>query len=399
MFLKGSQAMSTAADPRISSDPVTPPAAGGLKRTPLYAVHVALGGKVIPFAGWELPVQYRGLIEEHKAVREGVGVFDVSHMGELWLSGKDAVKNLNALTCNDVALVEVGQAQYTALLNEKGGVIDDLIIYRLAEQEFLLCVNASNSDADFAWISSHLTGDVAFTNRSREFGLLALQGPKAEDVVKSDRELAPLLDLKPFRVARITWRSIELIAARTGYTGEDGFELFVPWGEAVQLWEYLVNDCKVEPIGLGARDTLRLEAGYPLHGHELDVDHSALESGLAWIVKMEKGEFIGRTALEDGACVRELIPFKLIEPGIARHGDTVIDSSGEVLGVVTSGTRSPSLGVSIGLARVVKSAHLSAPGGPLGISIRGRAVRGEVVKLPFYRRRKRASIPIPIQNV
>jgi aminomethyltransferase len=363
-----------------------------LKRTPLYNAHVALGGKVIPFAGWELPVQYRGLIEEHKAVRENVGVFDVSHMGELWLTGTDAARNLNAITCNDVSIVEVGQAQYTALLNERGGVIDDLIIYRLGENEFLLCVNASNSDTDFQWIKSHLSGDTTLINRSHEFGLLALQGPKVEDVLKSDGELASLLALKPFRVARVIWRQIELIVARTGYTGEDGFELFVPWGAAAQLWEYLVNERKVEPVGLGARDTLRLEAGYPLHGHELDADHSALESGLGWIVKMDKGEFIGREALKDTGCVRELISFKLSEPGIARHGDHIVDNTGEILGVVTSGTRSPSLGVSIGLARVAKIAHLSVPGALMSVSIRGRAVCGEVVKLPFYRRRRRASI-------
>jgi aminomethyltransferase len=391
-FQIGSPAMSTATDPQSSSDSVASSNQGALKRTPLYEAHVALGGKVIPFAGWELPVQYRGLIEEHKVVRESVGVFDVSHMGELWLTGKDAARNLNALTCNDVSIVEVGQAQYTALLNDKGGVIDDLIIYRLGEHEFLLCVNASNSDGDFQWIKSHLTGDVTFVNRSHEFGLLALQGPRAHEIVKCDRELLPLLDLKPFRVARVQWRNIELIGARTGYTGEDGFELFVPWSETTRLWGYLVSECKVEPIGLGARDTLRLEAGYPLHGHELDVDHSALESGLAWIVKMEKGEFVGRTALQKRECVQELIPFKLNEPGIARHGDHIVDSTGEVLGVVTSGTRSPSLGISIGLARVVKGALLSKPGAGLSVSIRGRAVHGEVVKLPFYRRRRRASV-------
>jgi len=386
--------MSTAADPHISSESVESSTEGVLKRTPLYDAHVTLGGKVIPFAGWELPVQYRGLIEEHKAVREGVGVFDVSHMGELWLTGKDAASNLNALTCNDVSIVEVGQAQYTALLNDKGGVIDDLIIYRLGDEEFLLCVNASNSDTDFQWIKSHLKGDVTFINRSCEFGLLAVQGPRAEDLVKGDDELASLSALKPFRVARIKWRQIELIGARTGYTGEDGFELFVPWSSATLLWEYLVNECKVEPIGLGARDTLRLEAGYPLHGHELDTDHSALESGLGWIVKIEKGEFIGGAALKGAECVRELIAFKLNQPGIARHGDHIVDSTGEVLGIVTSGTRSPSLGVSIGLARVVKGAHLATPGAELSVSIRGRAVSGEVVKLPFYRRRRRASISV-----
>jgi aminomethyltransferase len=363
-----------------------------LKRTPLYAAHVALGGKVVPFAGWELPVQYRGLIEEHKAVREGAGVFDVSHMGELWLTGTDAARNLNYLTCNDVSLVGVGQAQYTALLNDRGGVIDDLIIYRLGENEFLLCVNASNSDADYQWIKSHLSGDTTFINRSDEFGLLALQGPQVENILKSDNELAPLLALKPFRVARVLWRHTELIGARTGYTGEDGFELFVHWDAATKLWDYLVNERKVEPIGLGARDTLRLEAGYPLHGHELDVDHSALESGLGWIVKMNKGDFIGRNALIESDCVRELVPFKLNEPGIARHGDYIFDTTGENFGIVTSGTRSPSLGVSIGLARVAKIAHLSVPGAVMSASIRGRAVQGEVVKLPFYRRRRRASV-------
>ena len=368
-----------------------------LRRTPLYDSHVALGGKVIPFAGWELPVQYQGLIEEHRAVRQNVGVFDVSHMGELWLTGKDALKNLNQLTCNDVSLVEVGQAQYNALLNEQGGVIDDLIMYRLAEEEFLLCVNASNSDTDFDWIKSHLAGDVTFINCSQEFGLLALQGPRVTEIIKNDSELAPLLSLKPFRVARLQWRQIKLIGARTGYTGEDGFELFVPWNATTKLWEYLIQECKVTPVGLGARDTLRLEAGYPLHGHELDLEHNALESGLSWIVKMEKGDFIGRSALQECSLNRELIPFKLNQPGIARQGDHIVNSNGEIFGVVTSGTRSPSLGVSIGLARVAKTAHssdieASGIGAPLIISIRGRAVTGEIVKLPFYSRRRRAHI-------
>jgi aminomethyltransferase len=381
------------------------------KTTPLYNNHRALGGKLIEFAGWMLPVEYGaeirgtntdekkgGLISEHLAVRRDIGVFDVSHMGQLLLSGDDALANLNYLTCNDVSKVAVGRAQYTALLNAEGGVIDDLIIYRLDQNEFMLCVNASNTEIAFSWIKDHLTGDVSVVDSSREFGLLALQGRKVRELMtkigaefKSRKAIS---DLKPFDVMRVLWpvgdREVSLIVAATGYTGEDGFEFFVPWSDTPLLWDYFVNVCQVVPIGLGARDTLRLEAGYPLHGHELDQNHSALESGLGWIVKFNKGDFIGREALlsTKDNLLRHLIPFRLKETGIARHGDHVLDELGEVVGVVTSGTRSPLLGQAIGLARVLCSVGAGgatfAAGAPLTVLIRGRRVLGEITRLPFF---------------
>jgi aminomethyltransferase len=359
-------------------------------RTPLYNAHITLGGKLIPFAGWELPVQYSGLIQEHKAVRTGVGIFDVSHMGEFWLYGPDASNNLQRLCCNDIAVVGEGQAQYSALLNESGGVIDDLIIYRVAPTTYLLCVNASNITTDFGWITSHLEGDVHFIDRSKDFGLLALQGPHAERVLKMDRELTQLTTMKPFSVMMISWRTIPLIVARTGYTGEDGFEFFTPWDSTESVWTYFVNEHNVIPIGLGARDTLRLEAGYPLHGHELAPDISALESGLNWIVKREKGDFIGREAILKNATINSLIGFTLSDAGIARHGDAVVDENGTQIGVVTSGTRSPTLEKSIGIARLPKVKNVV--GGSILVRVRRKVLTGQIVKLPFFQRRKRTKV-------
>jgi len=317
-------------------------------------------------------------------------------MGEFWLYGRDAAATLQRICCNDVSLVAEGQAQYTALLNESGGVIDDLIIYRVAPTTFLLCVNASNTATDFAWIQSHLEREVTFIDRSADFGLLALQGPQAESVIKMDRELATLANMKPFSVMTLSWRTIFLIVARTGYTGEDGFEFFIPWDATESLWNYLVNEHNVFPIGLGARDTLRLEAGFPLHGHELTADCSALESGLGWIVKREKGAFIGLDALlnarvDQNSVPRSLIGFMLTDAGIARHGDIVVDMNDNEIGVVTSGTRSPSLERSIGLARILKSKNVV--GTRIAIRVRSKTLHGEIVRMPFYQRRKRTKLP------
>jgi aminomethyltransferase len=365
-----------------------------MKRTPLYDEHVRLGGKMVEFAGWDMPVQYAGVIAEHVAVRERVGLFDVSHMGEIWVTGPEAEKALEYLTCNRVSSLYDGKAQYSAILNEKGGVIDDIIIYRFNAERFLICVNASNADKDYEWLARQNPTKAKIENVSAEFGQIAVQGPRATGVLASFVGSDAVSSLKYFHFCETKIAEVPVIVARTGYTGEDGFEIFMPAIETAKLWRLLLNEAQKargEPCGLGARDSLRLEAALPLHGHELGEDISALESGLGWIVKLDKGEFIGRQALsaqKAAGVQRKLVGFVLDDAGIARAGDTVAraDDSASQIGVVTSGTKTPTVNKALGMA-LVESAS-GTVNAPINVVVRGRAIKGHIVPLPFYKRSK-----------
>ena len=363
----------------------------GLKKTPLYATHRRAGAKVVEFAGWEMPVQYRGVIEEHLAVRCRAGLFDVSHMGEIEIMGADAVEFCQRISANDVARMKVSQAQYNLLLNDRGGVVDDVIFYRLEPNHFLICVNAANSDKDFHWLREHAGGEVEIADVSARYAQLALQGPLAERILQSLTALT-LGEIKSFHFGVGDVASIRCLVARTGYTGEDGFELYCESGDAERLWNALMEFGASEglvPVGLGARDTLRLEKAYPLYGHELDDTTTPLEAGLDWVTKFSKPAFIGREVLvrqkEEGVN-RRLVGLELREPGIARS-DYSLFKDGQPVGRVTSGTKSPSLGKSIALGYVASEA--AGIGNAIDAEIRGRKVRCEVVPLPFYRRRQR----------
>jgi aminomethyltransferase len=361
------------------------------RQTPLHPAHRALGAKMVDFAGWEMPVSYRGAADEHAAVRERCGLFDVSHMGEIEVRGAGAAAICQELTVNDVSRLRIGDGQYTVLCNERGGVLDDLIVFRLGPARYLLVVNAANTAADLAWITEHARGDAEVIDRSDESALLALQGPEAETVL---RRLTPidLTTLRPFVAIEGRVAGLTVLVSRTGYTGEDGFELLVPSVDARTLWD-AVLDAVVrhggQPAGLAARDTLRLEAGLPLCGTDMDVTTTPLEAGLAWVVKLGKQSFLGRAALAEQAAAgvaRRLVGIELDEPGIPRHGYAV-SRDGTPVGQVTSGTKSPTLGSFIGLAYVITGA--SAPGTPLTVEIRGRRLPARVVDRPFYRRVRR----------
>jgi aminomethyltransferase len=362
-----------------------------LARTPLFDEHVSLGGKLVPFAGWEMPVQYpTGITAEHRAVRSAAGLFDVSHMGEFVVRGPQALELLQHVTVNDVAQLEVGQAQYTALCYESGGVVDDLLVYRYADR-YMVVVNASNLSKDWAWLSTHAASfDVEIEDVSTGTALLALQGPAARSIL---RPLADV-DVDAVEYYRFTEGSVAGVAgtiAGTGYTGEDGFELYVPAADAVKVWRALLEAGRptgLVPTGLGARDSLRLEMGYALYGNELDADHTPLEAGLGWITKLDdpsgKGDFIGRDALLRQK--REGVPHRLVglllgERAFPRHGYAVV-AGGQPVGVVTSGTLSPSLGRGIALA-YVPAEHAKA-GTALQVDARGRLLDALVSRPPFY---------------
>ncbi len=358
-----------------------------LKRTPLHGEHVALQGKIVPFAGYEMPVQYpTGITAEHRAVRETAGLFDVSHMGEIEVWGERARDFVQHVTTNDVDRVDVGQAQYSTLPNERGTLLDDLIVYRFPDH-YLLVVNASNREKDLEWISRFAPEfGVELRDRSEEIALLALQGPKAEGILSriADAELGSLGYYR-FRTGRMDGRPA--VVSRTGYTGEDGFELYVDAADAVAVWRRLLEVGGPEglvPAGLGARDSLRLEMGYPLYGNDLDEAHTPLEAGLGWVTKLDKGVFVGRDALrrqkEEGVPAR-LVGFRLLERGFPRHGYPV-RYGGRVVGEVTSGTLSPSLGGGIGMAYLPPQA--ARPGTRVEIMIRDQPFAAEVVRPPFY---------------
>ena len=358
-----------------------------LRKTPLHDEHVGLGGKMVPFAGYEMPVQYAaGITAEHRAVREAAGLFDVSHMGEFVAQGPDALGLIQRVAINDAAAVEVGQAQYSAMCRPGGGIIDDLLVYRFTDH-WMLVVNASNRDKDWEWIVRQAEGlDVQLEDRSDETALIALQGPRSRGM------LAPITDVDVetisyyrFGQGRVAGR--DAVVAGTGYTGEDGFELYLKVADAVDVWRALIaagGPDGLVPAGLGARDSLRLEMGYALYGNDLDEYHTPLEAGLGWITKLDKGEFSGRAALvvqKDQGVERRLVGLKLTERGFPRPGYEVL-ADGRPVGAVTSGTVSPSLGVGIALAWV--PSQLARPGTALAISVRGKPVQAEVVRPPFY---------------
>ena len=361
-----------------------------LRRTPLYQNHKDLGGKIVPFAGWELPVLYSSVVEEHKAVREKAGLFDVSHMGEIFVEGTEAEKALQYLTCNDVSKLVDGQAQYGAIINEKGGVVDDIIIYRYNSEKFLICVNASNADKDFAWFQDKNTFNCEFTNRSDDFGQIALQGPKAESIAAKLSPSFDVSELKYFHFTEGTLAGVPVILARTGYTGEDGFEFFVQADKTPELWNAVLEAGQGEgliPAGLGARDSLRLEACYPLHGHELGDDISAIESGIGWTVKLDKGDFLGSDVLKDhkeNGPPRRLKGFFLVDKGIVREESPIFSEDGQEIGVCTSGTKTPTIGKALGLALLNKG--YTKLGTKIFAEVRGRKIQCEVVKTPFYKR-------------
>lgn len=358
------------------------------KKTPLYDAHVRHGGKIVPFAGYLLPVQYgTGVIAEHMAVRTGCGLFDVSHMGEFLLEGPDAAKNLNRLLTNDYTVMYDGQARYSPMCNEKGGVVDDLIVYKVRPEHYFIVVNAANVEKDFAWMQSHLSGEAKLENIADQVAQIALQGPKAQKILE---KLAPPEQI-PAKYYSANFHGclngMDCVISRTGYTGEDGFEFYVAAEKADALWELLLETGKDEgliPCGLGARDTLRLEAAMPLYGHEMNDEITPLEAGLGTFVKMGKEDFIGKTALlAAGEPGKIRIGLKATGRGILReHEDVYAD--GEKIGVTTSGTHCPYLKVPLAMA-LVDASH-STPGTALEVDVRGRRVAAEIVKLPFYKR-------------
>ena len=360
-----------------------------LKRTPLNAAHRKAGARMVEFGGWEMPVEYSGIIEEHVAVRTRAGLFDVSHMGEIEVRGPEALPLLQFVTSNDVARLKTGQAQYSALMYAQGSAVDDCLVHRLGEGHYLLCVNASNTDKDFDWITRHnarFGADVR--NVSADYAQLALQGPLAATV------LAKVIrcDLAAIKYYWFTWAEccgVEGLLARTGYTGEDGFEFYFPLAESERVWNALLEAGQPEgliPAGLGARNTLRLEAAYPLYGHELDEETTLLEANLGWICKLEKGEFLGRDALrkqKSEGTRKKLVGFEMADRNIGRDGYPVA-IEGQVCGRVTSGSMAPFLKKNIGLAYVPPG--LAEPGREIQIEIRGRLAAARIVPLPFYRR-------------
>jgi aminomethyltransferase len=362
--------------------------AEALKRTPIYDEHRAAGGKLIPFAGWEMPVQYEtGIVREHQAVRDGAGLFDVSHMGELEIRGPGALDLVQYVTTNDASTLEVGQAQYSVLCTEAGTALDDCLVYRFADR-FMIVTNASNHGQDRAWIERHAGGfDVEVVDRSDETGLLALQGPNAQAILGrlTDTDLD---GIGYYRFAEGDVAGHPTVISRTGYTGEDGFELYLPAAASADVWRRLMaagSDEGLLPVGLGARDSLRLEMGYILYGNDLDERRTPLEAGLGWVVKLDKGEFLGRRALETQKQIglrERLVGFSLRERGFPRHGYEV-RAGGEAVGEVTSGLLSPSLDRGVGLAYVAVEA--AKPGTAVDIMIRGKPVPAEVTRPPFYR--------------
>ena len=360
-----------------------------LRRTPLYDLHRELGAKLIDFGGWEMPVQYAGILEEHRAVRERVGIFDVSHMGELEVTGPDSLASLQWLTPNDVARLADGRCHYTAFLTEKGTFVDDLLVYRKGAESWLLVVNASNTPKDFTWAREHAKGDVKVDDASNRYALIAVQGPRAEALVTRLAADDPS-DLAYYAFRETAVAGVPALVSRTGYTGEDGFEIYLAPENAERVFRGLLEKGRDEgatPCGLGARDTLRLEARMALYGNDIDETVTPWEAELGWIVKMKKGDFQGREALarqKAEGVPRKLVGFEMVDRGIARHGYPARTAEGE--GIVTSGTHSPTLGKPIGLALLPTAA--SAVGTAFEVDIRGRAARAAVVETPFYKRVK-----------
>jgi aminomethyltransferase len=365
-----------------------------LKKTPLHSRHRSSGAKMVPFSGWEMPLEYSGITDEHIAVRTRAGLFDVSHMGEIEIAGRDALAAVQRISCNDAAKLDVGQAQYSALLTPAGTFVDDVLVYRLASSHFMLVVNAGNIQTDYAWMAEHIAaaGDAVAVDASSRYALLALQGPAARDV------LQPLIGvdlaaIKYYRFAHGEVAGVRATVSRTGYTGEDGFEIFVPPQSADRVWQAILQSGEaagVIPCGLGARDTLRLEAGMRLYGSDIDDTTTPLEADLGWIIGWKKPSFdqtIGAASLvaQRAGLRRKIVGFEMIDPGIARHGYEVCRvGDATAVGRVTSGTQTPFLKKAIGMAYL--PIEHTAPGAEFDVDIRGRKARARIVPLPFYKR-------------
>lgn len=362
-----------------------------MKETPLNQIHRELGARMVDFGGWDMPVQYSGVIEEHLAVRQAAGLFDVSHMGEVEVTGPNALAFIQYLTINDASKLVDGQIQYSAFCYPEGGVVDDVTLYRFNESRFLFCVNASNTDKDFAWMQKILSEsamtDVTLSNRSAEFAQIALQGPKAEKILSALTNV-PLAEIVYYHFCEGVVAGVEMIISRTGYTGEDGFELYLPSSAAVEVWRQLMATGAPHgllPIGLGARDTLRLEKGYALYGHELSQEISPLEAGLAWITKLDKDDFVGKAALvaqKTNGVPRRRVGLVMQERGIPREGYLVFVGDREV-GVVSSGTMSPTLMIGVALALVEPS--VAGVDSELQVAIRNRRMSAKVARPPFVK--------------
>ena len=360
-----------------------------MKNTPLVQKHEALGAKMAEFAGYNMPISYAGIKVEHQTVREAVGVFDVSHMGEFMVKGEGALELIQKVTSNDVSKLSIGDAQYSCFPNGKGGIVDDLLVYRLGEKEYMLVVNASNIDKDWNWINEHNTFGAELSNVSDDFALLAVQGPKAAEALQSLTDV-DLSAVKYYTFKQGKFAGLDnIILSATGYTGSGGFELYIPNDAAEAVWDAVFEagkDYGIAPIGLGARDTLRLEMGYCLYGNDIDDTTSPLEAGLGWITKLKKGDFIDSDLLKQQkseGTTRRLVGFEMIDRGIPRHDYIIEDAEGNEIGKVTSGTQSPSLGKAIGLGYV--STPFTKAGTEIYIAIRKKKIKAAVVKLPFYK--------------
>ncbi len=359
-----------------------------MKQTPFYEIHKKAGAKVVPFAGYEMPVLYAGIMEEHKAVRNAVGVFDVSHMGEFFAKGVNALSFLQSITVNDVSKLTPGKAQYSAMCFEDGGIVDDLLIYMLAEQSYMIVVNASNIDKDWEWMKKHCPADVVFENKSDATALLAIQGPKSletmQKLTSSNLSVIPYYHFVQGNIA-----GIDMIISRTGYTGELGFEIYFDVAHAEKIWNAIFGAGKefgITPIGLGARDTLRLEMGYCLYGNDIDQTTNPIEANLGWITKFNKGEFVSKSILEKTKAEgpkRKLVGMMLSDKAVPRHGYPLV-VNGSHVGVVTSGTFSPSLekGIAMGYVNV----PYTEIGSKVSIDVRGKMVEATVVALPFLKK-------------
>jgi aminomethyltransferase len=363
-----------------------------LRRTSLYAEHVALGARMVPFAGWEMPVQYTGIVDEHVAVRTAAGAFDVSHMGELRLRGEHAGQVVDHLVTNDAKKLVDGQAMYTCACNDQGTILDDLIVYRRAAADWLVVCNASNRAKMSAHFARAAKDHCDFEDQSDRTALIALQGPRAVAILGGlGAEAAALASLKSFTFRDATLAGARCTVARTGYTGEDGVEIFAPWDEAPAVWRALFAAGKaadIKPIGLGARDTLRLEPRLSLYGNDIDETTNPLEAGLGWVVKLDKGDFVGRDALvkiKAAPMPRKLVGFEVTGRGIARHGYPLRDLAGAEVGLCTSGSPGPTVGKNIGLGYLPST--MAAVGTKFLVDCRGKNIEAVVVPTPFYKRR------------
>jgi aminomethyltransferase len=365
-----------------------------LKRTPLFDIYKEYGGKTIDFGGWELPVQFSSIKEEHEAVRTKAGLFDVSHMGEFEVKGTDSLAFLQKMMTNDISKVNNGGAIYTAMCYENGGTVDDLLIYKIQENDYLLVVNASNIDKDYKWLEEHLEGDVTLINVSEDTAQLALQGPLAESVLQKLAGETNLSEIGFFKFQeKVTLNGKNVLVSRTGYTGEDGFEIYCKPGDAAGLWKEILEAGKEEgvvPCGLGARDTLRFEANLALYGQELSPEISPLEAGIGFAVKLNKeADFIGKTVLKEqkeNGLARKIVGIEMVDRGIPRHGYPVYQND-ELIGEVTTGTQSPTSKRNIGLA-LLKTDY-SVLDTDVEVEIRGKRLKAKVVPTPFYKREKK----------